>query len=109
MIDAKKLGSIYSTLFYKTMRVYSVFSDSLRPHGLQPASFLCPASFLDKNTRVPYPSPGDHSDPGIKPESIVSPVLVGKLSTNTAAWEAPCKTILNMIHIMAAANQIGGS
>ena len=58
---------------------------------------------------MPFHSPGDLSDPGVKLESIVSPVLAGEFSTNSTAWEAPCKTILNMIHIMAAVHQIGGS
>ena len=31
---------------------YSVVSDSLRPHGLQPARFLCPWDFPGKNTGV---------------------------------------------------------
>ena len=30
----------------------SVVSDSLRPHGLQPARLLCPCNFLGKNTGV---------------------------------------------------------
>ena len=30
----------------------SVMSDSLRPHGLQPATLLCPWDFPGKNTRV---------------------------------------------------------
>ena len=29
---------------------HSVMSDSLQPHGLQPAKFLCPRDFLGKNT-----------------------------------------------------------
>ena len=30
----------------------SVMSDSLKPHGLYPASLLCPSNFSGKNTRV---------------------------------------------------------
>ena len=30
----------------------SVMSDSLQPHGLQPARFLCPRNFPDKNSGV---------------------------------------------------------
>ena len=32
----------------------SVMSDSLRPHGLQPTSFLCPWDFPGKNTGVSF-------------------------------------------------------
>ena len=47
----------------------SVVSDSLQPHGLQPARFLCPQSSPGKNNWSvwPIPSPGDLPDPGIKP------------------------------------------
>ena len=47
----------------------SVVSDSLRPHGLQPARLLCPQNFPGKNTGVGY-----HflpSIPGIEPGSPV--------------------------------------
>ena len=49
----------------------SVVSDSFWPHGLQPASLLCPWNFLGKNTGVGchLPSPGDLPDPGIEPGS----------------------------------------
>ena len=50
----------------------SVVSDSLQPHGLQPARFLCPWNSLGKNTGV-----GNHSllqgnlpNPGIEPGSL---------------------------------------
>ena len=48
---------------------HSVVSDSLRPHGLQPARLLCPWNSPGKNTRVDahLPSPGDLPDPGIEP------------------------------------------
>ena len=38
--------------FNTTMNARSVVSDSLPPHGLQPARLLCPWDFPDKNTRV---------------------------------------------------------
>ena len=34
------------------LSLYSVVSDSLRPHGLQPARLLCPSKSLDQNTEV---------------------------------------------------------
>ena len=42
----------------------SVVSDSLRPHGLEPARLLCPWDSPGKNT-----SPGDLPDPGAEPGS----------------------------------------
>ena len=52
----------------------SVRSDSLWPHGLWPISFLCPWDSPGKNTGggLPFPSPGDLSNPGIKPTSSIA-------------------------------------
>ena len=48
-----------------------VVSDSLWLHGLYPIRLLCPWNFPGKNNGVglPFPSPGDLPDPGIKPAS----------------------------------------
>ena len=47
------------------------------PHGLGPARLLCPWSFPGKKywSGLPFPTPGDLSDPGIKPMSLVSSAL----------------------------------
>ena len=48
---------------------------TLRPHGLQPARLLCPWNSPGKNIGVsglPFPSPGDPPNPGIK---SMSPAL----------------------------------
>ena len=37
---------------------------------------------------LPFPSPGDLPNPGIKPVSLVSPVLAGRFFTTSAIWEA---------------------
>ena len=37
---------------------------------------------------LPFPSPGDLPNPGIKPTSFVSPALAGKFFTTSATWEA---------------------
>ena len=49
----------------------SVVSDSLRPHGLQPARLLCPWGFSKQEywSGLPYPPPGDLPNPGIEIES----------------------------------------
>ena len=36
----------------------------------------------------PCPPPGDLSDPGIKPTSVMSPALAGRFFTTSATWEA---------------------
>ena len=59
----------------KTAKVCpSVIANSLQPHGLQPTSLLCPWRFSRKEywSGLPFPSPGNLPDPGIKP---VSPFL----------------------------------
>ena len=39
-------------------------------------------------SRLPFPSPEDILDPGIKPVSLESPALAGRFFTTTATWEA---------------------
>ena len=36
---------------------------------------------------LPWPPPEDLSDPGIKPASLVSPVLAGGFFTTSATWK----------------------
>ena len=36
-----------------------------------------------------HPPPGDCSDQGIKPASLKSPALAGKIFTTSVTWEAP--------------------
>ena len=52
----------------------SVVSASLRPHGLQPVSFLCPQGFSRPEywSGLPRPPPGGVPNPGIKPRSPAS-------------------------------------
>ena len=35
---------------------------------------------------LPFPTPGDLPDPGIKPPSLVSPALAGAFFTTSATW-----------------------
>ena len=39
-------------------------------------------------SRLPCPTPGDLPDPGIKPESLMSPSLVGRFFISSTTWEA---------------------
>ena len=58
----------------------SVVSNSLQPQELHPAKLLCPWNFPGKNTgaELPFPCPGDLTDPEIKP---ASPALTGGFHT----------------------------
>ena len=53
---------------------------TLRPHGLQPARLLCPWNFPGKNigSGLPFPSPGDLSDPEIESIPQAPPALAGE-------------------------------
>jgi len=42
---------------------------------------------------LPCPLPGDPSNPGMEPASLMSPVLVGRFFITSATWEAPVKVI----------------
>ena len=70
-------------------QVTSVMSNSLRPHGLQPARFLCPwilqARILGWVAISFFPQ--DLPSAGIEPVSLVSPALAGGFST----WVPPGK------------------
>ena len=37
---------------------------------------------------LPCPPPGDLPDPGIKPQSLMSPALAGRFFTTSTTWEA---------------------
>ena len=37
---------------------------------------------------LPCPHPGDHPDPGIKPESVMSPAMAGGFFTTSTTCEA---------------------
>ena len=43
---------------------------------------------------LPFPSPGDLPDPGIKPTSLRSPVMAGKIFTTSSTWEASLLLLL---------------
>ena len=40
-------------------------------------------------SELPFPSPGDLSDPGIEPVSLLSPALAARFFIISATWEAP--------------------
>ena len=50
--NLKEFGRLILAISASPSHVHSVLSDSLRPHGLQPAKLLCPWDFPGKNTRM---------------------------------------------------------
>ena len=42
---------------------------------------------------LPFPSPGDLSDPGIEPVSVMSPALTCRFFTTSANWEAALELV----------------
>ena len=66
--------SIRNLNFKNSVCVCVLVTDSLQPHGLQPARLPCPWASPGKSTgvQVPFSFPGDLSDPGIKPRSPAS-------------------------------------
>ena len=42
---------------------------------------------------LPFPSPGDLPNPGIKPMSLMSPALANRFFTTSVRWEAPSSTL----------------
>ena len=48
---------------------------------------------------MPRPPPGNHSNPGMEPESLMSSALTGRFFTNGATWEALFKMLYANIYI----------
>ena len=50
---------------------------------------ITPISFSRQEywSGLPFPSPGDLPNPGIKPTSLASPALAGRFFTTSATWE----------------------
>ena len=46
---------------------------------------------------LPFPSPGDLPNPGIKPGSLMSPALAGRFFTSSTTWEAQDRYICRYI------------
>ena len=59
------------------------------PMGCSPQAPLSMEFFRPEYwSRLPFPIPGDLSDPGIKPTSLVFPALAAEFFTTSASWEA---------------------
>ena len=76
-------------------------SDSLLPYGLaHQAPLAMEFSRPEYWTWLPFPTPGDLFDPGIKPPSLASPVLEGRFFTTSTTWEAPSQ------HVVAISSEV---
>ena len=64
---------------------HSIMSDSSQRHGLQFTRLLCPWDSPGENTGVGchFSPPENLPDPGIKPASLVSPVLSSRFCTTS--------------------------
>ena len=62
--------------------------DSLWPHGLSARQAPLSMGFSRQEYRLPFPSPGNLPQSGIKPASRLSPALQADFSTISTNWEA---------------------
>ena len=69
---------------------HSIMSNSLQSHDQCPAKlfFFHGISRLEYWSRLPFPTPGDLPDPGIKLRSLLFPTLAGRIFTTSVTWEA---------------------
>ena len=63
-------------------------SNSLQPHGPHLASLSIRFPRQEYRSGLPFPSPGDLPDPGIKPTSFISPALADGFFTTSTTWDA---------------------
>ena len=77
----------------------SAVSDSLQPMDCSPPRSSVHGIFQSRIDwkKLPFPTPGDLLNPGIKPVapmSPMSPALVGRFFTSSATWEAHNKACI---------------
>ena len=97
-----QIKALSSMLLISCVLIHSVMSDSLWPHGLQPARLLCPWGFSRQEywSGMPCPPPGDLPDPGIEPGSPA-------LQADSLPAELP--GMLSLFHNPAKVSLLGGS
>ena len=71
------LRNLFTVLHTEYVLITSVLSNCLQPYGRQHTRLLCPQGFSRQEywSRLPFPSPGDLSNPGIEHASLTSPAL----------------------------------
>ena len=76
-------------VYFTRMLSHSVVSDSATPWTLARQDPLSMGfSRQEYWSGLPCPLPGDLPDPGIEPESLMSPALAGGVFTTSNIWEA---------------------
>ena len=87
LLGVKEASQSIKTIGFVLLEWCSVASDSAAPWTV-----ACQASLSMEFSRqeywsgVPFPSPGDLSNPGIKPVSLMSPARAGGFCTTSATW-----------------------
>ena len=90
-------------------------SNSLRPYGLYLSSRIYTTSLSmgcsrqENWSESPCLLPGDLPNPGIKPKSLKSPVLVGRFFTASTTWETHCVRYYSITHLYIGRGFSGGS
>ena len=82
--------------------VTSVMSDSATLWTV--ARQACPSMGFSRQepwSGLPCPPPGDLPDPGIEPESLISPALAGGFFTISATWEAYSHPDIHAIYLFS--------
>ena len=95
MLEMTKLSSFF--LLFRC----SAVSNSLQPHGREPTRLLCPWGFSRQVywNRLPFPSPGNLTDPGIE---LRSPTL----QADSLLLEPPGKPhFFHLLHEMMILSQ----
>ena len=81
----------------------SVVSDSLQPHGLQ-APLYVRIPRQEYWSGLPFPSPGDLPNPGIKLVSLASPALAGRFFTTEPSGKPLLPHNLYQLHSNCSKN-----
>ena len=71
IIGQAKKHYAFISLYGGIVLCHAIVSDSLQPHGPQPARLLCPWGFSRQEywSELPCPPPGDLPNPGMEPRS----------------------------------------
>ena len=82
----------------RTCYVSSAMSNSLRPYGLACQALLSKEfSWQEYWSGLLCPPPGDLPNPGIEPESLMSPTLAGGFFTTNSTWDTLNNTTINIL------------
>ena len=98
--------ALWSQISDSLLCVCCMFSCSVVSDSATPWTIACQASLSvefsrqEYWSRLPFPSPGDLPNPGMKPTSLVSPALTGRFFTTGTTWEALLRASLFPVHCL---------